>query len=1151
MNNLTQKLNNTHIHNNTIITTTAIAPGRTPKDLADADNLIRTLHSYAESKIKGAKRGRNLVYGNHYELDLLQERPPIKLSSTHVTPAADTKGAATATTTTKADTATEKDKNHVLEVTSWKMNEFEYSSGALPTLARGLFTYLDITEASKAPATSTTTTPSSSSKNRRWNRNHAAPVAPKVEEPAPVLTGKDAVGTYRILLRGYDKFFNVGEVAKTSTEWIAENTEGPYEVTLKENGCIIFMSGLPPHLVGPEGGCIVTSKHSLGHADPETGKAVEVTHAGKGREWLKKGLAARGKTVQEFGRWLWDNNLTAVAELCDDSFEEHILEYPIERSGLYVHGLNRNTVDFQTLPSSKVQEFAREWGLRVTEYVTLNTHKEVMDFADEIRNAGEYDNRAVEGFVVRSRVKGEGTTHFFKIKYDEPYLMYREWREITKRLWSIEVKEAAEVAKADAKRAAHNERSANREHNTPKKVESEPKKEVAPVEEFKIRMRYPLTKHYVGFVKSLIKTQPELFAGYNKNQGIIAIRDMFLKYWESKSAQEQDKLITGAVSGSTSGSMTEDDFQRTVIIPIATIGCGKTTVSVALTKLFGWGHVSSDDFHHYRKTSGQQFIKAVVRSLKDHTVVIADRNNHEFSHRQRIMETVKAAYPKTRFVALYWSHEETPINTVREMEIERVKNRGSNHQSMTPEFCPDYEFIIQRFLRTFEPLNPMVAPDSGFSYVIENKPGEESLAIVERVIKEFAIPTLGAGGVGNHAIPKPEEVKEAVRFSLEDWKPVRVINGEAAKFHKEQQGKQVAKPNLKSSSPLVAGTITPTDVQNGSFSAVATATLATAPVVTSAVKGKKIKEPNYFGIAIDSGAVLRFLTEQFEARGLSPSENGQAITTTNTATVKALWTQLYEQFKTWQETNRVGPRQHVTLIHTSVRKDTSPKRAQRANEIWKMYSDEMGLEVKTPGSTVPNSPVITPPALPVVDDGFTQVGKGARNKHQQRGKNSTPAVSSPAASAAASGTAPLPASPTLAGTASIVPSPLINQTSESPLSLASLSVSDADLDATVTADYFVWTERIMILRVTKAIRTKSGKPFEHVQSILHVTVATAGDLVKPFESNEVLRRWSANVRSQAAKVVAEGGGVKEGPEIFAIKLETPVVLTGVLKAMWF
>lgn len=321
MTNVTNQLRNIHMHDATIST----APGRSTKDLTEADNLIRTLHTYAESKIKGAKRGRNLVYGNHYELDLLNERPPMKVATTNA-PASSTTTTTTTTTATSEEKEKEKkEKSHILDVTSWKMNEFEYSSGALPTLARGLFTYLDTSGLSKAPATSASTTTSTSTspplpKNRHKNRKQATQSndTPKlVEEDTtlPVLTGSDALGVYRILVRGYDKFFNVGEVPKTASEWIAENTEGPYEVTLKENGCIIFMSGLPPHLVGPEGGCIVTSKHSLGYADPETGKMTEVTHAGKGREWLEKGLMAQGKSVEQFGRWLWDHNLTAVAEV--------------------------------------------------------------------------------------------------------------------------------------------------------------------------------------------------------------------------------------------------------------------------------------------------------------------------------------------------------------------------------------------------------------------------------------------------------------------------------------------------------------------------------------------------------------------------------------------------------------------------------------------------------------------------------------------------------------------------------------------------------------------------------------------------------------------------------------------------------------------
>ena len=31
------------------------------------------------------------------------------------------------------------------------------------------------------------------------------------------------------------------------------------------------------------------------------------------------------------------------------------------------------------------------------------------------------------------------------------------------------------------------------------------------------------------------------------------------------------------------------------MVPIATIGCGKTTIALALVKLFGWGHFQNDN----------------------------------------------------------------------------------------------------------------------------------------------------------------------------------------------------------------------------------------------------------------------------------------------------------------------------------------------------------------------------------------------------------------------------------------------------------------------------------------------------------------------------------------------------------------------------
>ena len=125
-------------------------------------------------------------------------------------------------------------------VTSWKMQDWDYKKPHLPTYARGLFTY----------------------KNQK---------------------GKDDIA-----IRGYDKFFNHGEVRNTEWPNVEKNTMGPYELSVKENGCIIFMSGLDDDTL------LVCSKHSTGaRAD------VNLSHASAGERWVDKHLAAMGKTKED------------------------------------------------------------------------------------------------------------------------------------------------------------------------------------------------------------------------------------------------------------------------------------------------------------------------------------------------------------------------------------------------------------------------------------------------------------------------------------------------------------------------------------------------------------------------------------------------------------------------------------------------------------------------------------------------------------------------------------------------------------------------------------------------------------------------------------------------------------------------------------
>ena len=124
-----------------------------------------------------------------------------------------------------------------ITVDSWRMQDWDYKKPDLPTYARGIF------------------------------------------------TTKNSKGQPEIAVRGYDKFFNHGEVRETEWRNVETNTRGPYELSVKENGCIIFISGLE------DGTLLVCSKHSTGDR-----KDQDVSHA--------KGWRGHGSThiLQPLGR---------------------------------------------------------------------------------------------------------------------------------------------------------------------------------------------------------------------------------------------------------------------------------------------------------------------------------------------------------------------------------------------------------------------------------------------------------------------------------------------------------------------------------------------------------------------------------------------------------------------------------------------------------------------------------------------------------------------------------------------------------------------------------------------------------------------------------------------------------------------------------
>jgi len=280
-------------------------------------------------------------------------------------------------------------------------------------------------------------------------------------------------------------------------------------------------------------------------------------YLGKGKPKKNLRLCSGNVTLLRLQRYVSKSlspNFTnfAFSKLCDDSFEEHVLPYPEEFTGLHLHGLNRNEGDFRTLCTAEVDGFAEEWGLIKTSSISLPTIPAVREFTDEVSKTGIWNGQAIEGFVVRTKVAPYPTSSknppsdaspyppghdfFFKVKFDEPYMTYRDWREITKTILSKRGKGLGEVSIPRSK------------------------------------LRRPESHLYRRWVEREIDSNPTLFEKYSAGKGIIAVRDKFLVWLETDEGKSHLQKETDGHGERLKTAATEGDggrWKKVVIVPVA------------------------------------------------------------------------------------------------------------------------------------------------------------------------------------------------------------------------------------------------------------------------------------------------------------------------------------------------------------------------------------------------------------------------------------------------------------------------------------------------------------------------------------------------------------------------------------------------------
>lgn len=681
-----------------------------------------------------------------------------------------------------------------IKVDSWRFQDWDYKRDDLPTYARGLFT--------------------------TYNRKNRPEIA----------------------IRGYDKFFNVDEVNSTKWRNVENNTKGPYELSVKENGCIIFISGLE------DGTLLVCSKHSTGPRDD-----ADLSHAIAGERWVEKHLASVGKTKTDLAQELRRMNATAVGELCDDRFEEHVLAYDEEASGIYIHGINFNLPEFATLPVHDVHRFADAWGFKKAQFVMKDSILEVKSFLEKCAETGSWNGRDTEGFVIRCKMRefesGPYSDWFFKYKFEEPYLMYRQWREVTKAMISGR----------------------------------------AP----RYKKHKKITEEYLVYARKEFAKDPKLAKLYSHNHGIISLRDGFLKDRGLKGSEII--AMENSEGGGDSGAVIGD----VVLVPVASLGCGKTTVALALVKLFGWGHVQNDNIEG-PKSRPKRFAAAIANELALNKVTIADRNNHQKRERKQIIEDVTPSVPGVRFVALHYVHEPKAqlLDGIRQVTRKRVLDRGDNHQTIRAGSMDSKEIIgiMEGFLGRFEEVDMNVYPDSGFDEVINldvTASSRENLETVVSSLHSF-YPNL----MENH-MPTSSDLDNAIEAAMRDYEVQTKHDlsfggnkSQGPKNNKGQGQKQTTLPLRKESPEQLA------------------------------------KKVEYFNISVPSTHISNILMSLFP-----PSTDPKRA-------------QFYRQLL---NSRRIQPSFHVTLIH---------RLASGARpDIWKRYTDLYIAklnEIDLPDTRTPN-----------------------------------------------------------------------------------------------------------------------------------------------------------------------------------------------------
>ena len=205
--------------------------------------------------------------------------------------------------------------------------------------------------------------------------------------------------TKKIVLRSYDKFFNINERENTKIHNLKRSMEFPVYEYLKYNG-YLGLQGVH------NGELIYASKTTL-----------ESEHAQWFKEIFESNISASDREL--IYNYIENNNCTFVYEVIDPINDPHIIKYT--KPFVVLIAIIYNEVEFRQMPYEELCKVGANLGLQVKERTAvINTWQEFLARYDETNKEDfTHNGEHIEGFVY------EGSNGFMT-KSKLPY--YNQWK---------------------------------------------------------------------------------------------------------------------------------------------------------------------------------------------------------------------------------------------------------------------------------------------------------------------------------------------------------------------------------------------------------------------------------------------------------------------------------------------------------------------------------------------------------------------------------------------------------------------------------------------------------------------------------------------------------------------------------------------------